>query len=398
MDVIKLLKKNKIVQTTTDELCVQCKKNGRVHCPHKTLIYLKSQPIFDKTEFFGPSPPNVFVPQKNYPNIFPQPILLLDEKISANPKDWYGFDIKKIIYISSMQIRGILNNTNKIIENTSQIIMSTNQVDIEIKCKKKPLLKVDFNSIHYPIGPSAPIESLNIATNPKIPKKVDQILEENIKTTDAVFELIDYGFDEFYLTKLLSCGILGKKRNKKFVPTRWSITAIDSIIANYYIKILKEFDENQEILLYFNTYLANRFFIILLPGKWSFENIEAWCGSKINFAISIEDEGYNGRTTYAFKQGGGYYATKLAVCEQLVKKIKKQAKIIVIREIMPEYDLPVGVWEIRENVRHAFEKEPKKFDSLDNLYLYLKKVLFLDLNEYLKTSIFLKQRKLNDFF
>ena len=60
---------------------------------------------------------------------------------------------------------------------------------------------------------------------------------------------------------------------------------------------------------------------------------------------------------------GGYYAARIGALEYL-KKIKRQAGVIVFREITPEYWLPIGVWQIRENVRAAMQGSYEKFGSM----------------------------------
>jgi hypothetical protein len=53
----------------------------------------------------------------------------------------------------------------------------------------------------------------------------------------------------------------------------------------------------------------------------------------------------------------------MAVCEQLLKE-QRQATVIVLREARPGYIMPIGVWQVRENVRNAMRQKPYKFNSL----------------------------------
>jgi len=59
--------------------------------------------------------------------------------------------------------------------------------------------------------------------------------------------------------------------------------------------------------------------------------------------------------------------------------------------------VPVGVWEIRENVRHAFEKQPKRFKSMKDALEDISSRLRLPLSEYKKQSEVLTQRTLAEF-
>jgi hypothetical protein len=113
--------------------------------------------------------------------------------------------------------------------------------------------------------------------------------------------------------------------------------------------------------------------------------------------IQEEYEPFDGRTEYAFKEGGGYYAGRFAVTEAL-HRMRRQARVIIFREIYEGYIMPVGVWEVRENVRKALEKRPKRFASLSDALSDIKTRLRNPMEEYLKKSELLKQRKLIDYF
>ena len=111
-------------------------------------------------------------------------------------------------------------------------------------------------------------------------------------------------------------------------------------------------------------------------------------------------EGYHGRTTYA-KIGGCYYAARLAVNE-LLEKERRQASVIILREIRPGYIMPVGVWNVRENVRNALKQKPLKFETLKEALDHVKARLYIDLDVWINNSQLLKdvlvQKKITDFF
>ena len=61
---------------------------------------------------------------------------------------------------------------------------------------------------------------------------------------------------------------------------------------------------------------------------------------------------------------GAYFAAKLGVLEYLVKN-KVQAGVVILREIRPEYAVPVGVWQIREGIREAMKQNSIVSDNFD---------------------------------
>ena len=111
-------------------------------------------------------------------------------------------------------------------------------------------------------------------------------------------------------------------------------------------------------------------------------------------------EGYNDRKNYASDVTGAYYANRLGACEYL-EKIKKQAGVLVLREI-GNYWAPLGVGILREVSRNAFKKEPLVFDNLNDVFTNVQERMRIDLNKIFNRSLLLKrynaQMKLNNFF
>ena len=197
-------------------------------------------------------------------------------------------------------------------------------------------------------------------------------------------------------------------KNAKLVPTRWSITATDDIIGKQLITQLYDFNQIQDITVFHGSLLGNYFTVCLFPGNWQFENFETWLPggiftlSETNFNMSVDREGfqtkeyYKGRSSYA-KQAGGYYASRLGLLEYL-HKIKKQAKIVIFREITSEYTVPVGVWAVREGVRKTMNTNPIKFLNKEELKFWLKDKLKAPPNLYFSKSELFSQTSLMDFF
>ncbi|TRM96066.1 hypothetical protein DMP16_07905, partial [Sulfolobus sp. B1] len=84
--------------------------------------------------------------------------------------------------------------------------------------------------------------------------------------------------------------------------------------------------------------------------------------------------------------GGCYYASRLGVTEHLYER-RKQATAILWREIYEGFNLPIGVWFVRENVREMFKNKPLIFDSIEPVFTYLKEILRVDLKKWLSKSM-----------
>ena len=77
--------------------------------------------------------------------------------------------------------------------------------------------------------------------------------------------------------------------------------------------------------------------------------------------------------------------------------LRKQARVVAIREIDETYTIPLGVAQVREGVNSAMRRMPLKFDSKKEAVEYLSKVLKVSIKKYLSKSMVLRQTKLTDF-
>jgi len=164
---------------------------------------------------------------------------------------------------------------------------------------------------------------------------------------------------------------------------------------------VRDLPELDEYLFFERRYAGNLFAAVVAPGPWGYEWIEAWYpGTVWNRGSEVEVEGdweaYKGRTTYA-SLGGCYYAARLATAEFMLRR-GRQGTAVLVREIYEGFDIPVGVWFVRENVRRMFESEPERLSSLDEALRRLDEATRLPLREWLRASkilrTLLKQRRL----
>lgn len=409
-----ILKAMKEAMPMSRELCLVC-KGGRLLCGRESCPLLRKiniQSPFEgnlSTGMFGPSP-SIFVGWKSYPDVYVGPMTSMDPERAAvldDPSKWYGSGFDDIIEMRSLLVRSKKQQNVKertdYADRSREIALSIKPVDVETTFKHKPTYRISFSSVSQPMGPTGEIKDFRIAENPRIPRRVESLASDEITAACAATELYRKKFDVYYLTKVLSSGALGLEERKKLVPTRWSITAVDDMIAKELMKDIRSFPQLNEFLVYENTYLENHFEVLMMPGAWEFEQFEAWA-PKTLWTMSLEKpviqeeyEGFHGRTKYALKEGGGYYAGRIAVTESL-HRMRRQARSIIFREIYEGYVMPVGVWEVRENVRAALRKKPRKFSSLKEALSDMGSRLRIPLDEYLNKSEILRQKKISEFF
>lgn len=359
-----------------------------------------------KKEFIGASP-SIFIGYTGYPKVSIGPIASLEESTSLeNPKEWYGQSYSKLIENRSLNMRSKYSeniyNLSKITELIQQLAIASKPTDVELLFKDKPKYKISFSNITQPEGPIANLKKAKITENISIRRYVDKIISDELKANESAGLLYKKGEDVYKISTILSSGILGTEK-KRLVPTRWSITAVDDLIAKQLLEKVRDFPVINEYLVFSSKYLDNRFIILLMPGKWEYENFETWSPGSTWYPkegkeplILEEYEPFSGRTSYADKETGGYYAARLAVVERLFS-MKRQARAVVFREIDSGYTVPMGVWVVRETARNAMNTSPKKFNILKEVFDYLRKELKISLESYLKNSKILRQKRLNDF-
>ncbi len=341
---------------------------------------------------------------------------ILDDQIGWSQNK---LDIPEIIDHRSQLLNSrsktlVSKTQSKLLELAQEIALSKRSVDTEIHLDKKPEIRMNTDPLLPPFAANASLKSARLTENATVPTKVEKVVNDDIKAADALAHL-SKSFDEHYLSKILSVGTLGVRKDRKLVPTRWSITATDDTLGKSHIEDIREYNIIEDYELYFGGYLGNYYAIILIPEVWSYELFEIYAGD-IHAAdksagykcgkgdFMTDSEFYGGRKDYASHTVGGYYAARLAITERLMNR-KRQASILALRFITDEYTTPLGVWVCRESTRESMKNLVAKFGSqeliLDFVNNKIKSKFGLDVQKYYKLSkiLFLKssQKKLGEF-
>ena len=431
-------------------LCIICKGAnlcGRRTCPLLAALRRREAGIRLKKEFFGPSI-SVFVGRVGYPRVRVGPVATVEEFQQAtlleDTKGLFGLELEDILELRSLTLRANKSESvfskKRFVSDLQEIALASKPVDVELNFTKEPSFRMRFSDLLQPVGATAPLEKLKVVENPKIPRAVEKVVSDDLKATEAVSELYAAGLDVHKISTILASGALGAespKSRKKLVPTRWSITATDDIVFKHLIRDVRKCPQVNEFRVYEACYMDNHFVILLRPSAFEHENFEAWApgsswypadefevevegsGNEAKFmsatkAADVADtdvtqmrrkakslilreyEGFKGRKNYAAQEGGGYYAARLAVAEFL-HNIRRQASVVVFREVHEGYVLPLGVWVVRETARRAFERKPQVFESEKEALEYVDSRLRLGLKPFAEKSLVLGQKRLNCF-
>ena len=370
----------------------------------KKFYKFKTIDLIKSNEIYGSSPPDLFIGRIGYPDVFIGPMVpptLGDTEVMGTPELWVGKTIPEIVELRSSLVRGMyrtkVTNADKgrVEEAVKEIALAEKFTNIELMLKHTPSLKMSFSENSQPFGPSAPLTKISMG-NIKAEQHVEAAyLDTAMTASNAIIELYDKGIPVSKIQKALAAGLLGRGRSRRFVPTRWSITATDDTLSKHKLSSIKEMETIDSYKIYEKTALDNRWIIIFSPGRWEYESMEAWYpnttwntnSSQIDIGASYES--FEGRKTYA-EIGGCYYAARLAVSE-LLEKIQAQAKVLILREVHSGYIMPVGVWNVREHVRDALKGTPAEFSSFSEALSYASKKLEIPIKTWSQYSVMLKK-------
>ncbi|UTF52567.1 DNA repair protein NreA [Natronosalvus rutilus] len=346
----------------------------------------------------GSTAPSIFVGRSNYPDI---PVGVLspvgdedDAESYVTDGNWYqqGYGIDDVL----QRRTGLLNSNKRanvdapgiasrlapsvqdvwdgFVGVQREVAIADRPVDLEIGLEGKPDLGLDAGTdVATPRGPRAAARSADLTENPHVPRPVKKTLEDDDwQAQGAMTYLYRRGFDVYEINSILSAGALGEAAQRRLVPTRWSITAVDDTVGQYLRGRIRNAPSIDEVQVWANEYVGNRYWVILAPGTWEYELVEMKAPGSIwnpdpgaGIWMASASEGYQGRSSYVEETAGAYYAARLGVLEHL-ESIGRQAKCLVLREVSDDYWAPVGVWQVRESVRNAFESAPGAANGLED--------------------------------
>jgi hypothetical protein len=325
----------------------------------------------------GSTSPSIFVGRSGYPDVSTGVLSPVGDEEAAEDYvtdgDWYrqGYSIDDVF----QRRTGLMNSQRRskvdvedvwdgFVGAQREVAIAGRPVDVEIGLDGRPELDLDVDEVSAPTGPNVSAESVDLTENPYVPRAVKKTLEDDDwQAQGAMTYLYRRGFDVYEINKILSAGALGQGENRKLVPTRWSITAVDDTIGQFLRGQIRNAPSVDETQVWYNEFMGNRFWIVLSPGQWEFELVEMKAPGSVwnpnvesGYWLASASEGYEGRTGYVDETAGAYYASRLGVLEHLADE-GRQAKALVLRDVTDEYWAPVGVWQIRESIRNAFDPD-----------------------------------------
>ncbi len=332
-----------------------------------------------------------------------------DTTILDKPEMWLGKSIEEIVNYRLSLVRGVSNidiysTSGKYVESLQELAMTSKSVESEATFEKTPIsdMGMALDTDSAPFGPIAPLKTFKASSSLSVDQRLEDVFyDKDLRASEGIVNLYQGGVEVSRIHRVLSIGMLGLQKRRRLVPTRWSISATDDVISASLIKEIETFPTIDFFEVYKYTHLSNYYSVILIPDDiWSFEMQEAWYDNNGNLGVGIDFENANGLDHYP-SIAGAYFAARLGVAEHLFK-IRHKAGAVILREIRPEYVMPLGVWQIREGIRKALDGEAKQFDDFHNALSFACVNLSISKNEWIRNSKIYKNTKepmrITDFF
>jgi hypothetical protein len=344
---------------------------------------------FDETlsgeTLVGSTAPSVFVGRSRYPQVSAGLLAPVGDEDDAadyvTTGAWYeqGYGIDDVFERRT----GLLNSTRRsnvdvhdvwdgFVGTQREVAIADRPVGVELGLEDRPGFDLDgsLEDIAAPRGPRVGADTARVTENPSVPRAIEKTLsDDDWRATGAMTYLYRRGFDVYEINNVLSVGALGRGENRRLVPTRWSITAVDDTVGQYLRGTIRNAPTIGQTSVWHAEYMGNEYWVVAAPGEWEFELLELKAPGSIwnpdpegQMYMAADSEGYEGRMGYVEETSGAYYAARLGVLEALAER-DRQAKVFVIRHATEGYWAPVGVWQIRESIRDAVAGEAAVAES-----------------------------------
>ena len=195
----------------------------------------------------GATPPSVFIGRYGYPKVKVGPMVPPfhgDTTILDKPEMWLGKSLEDIVRYRLSLVRGVSDinvhaTSGRYIETLQELAMASKSAESEALFEKKPVADIEQEKDlgeSAPFGPVAPLKSFKTASL-SIDKRLENVYyDKDLRAAEAIVDLFQQEVEVSRIHRVLSVGMLGLQKNRRLVPTRWSISATDNIISVSLIK------------------------------------------------------------------------------------------------------------------------------------------------------------------
>ncbi|MCL4344070.1 MAG: hypothetical protein JRN26_05065 [Nitrososphaerota archaeon] len=319
---------------------------------------------------YGTTSPFIYLPLRYNALLSMGPSITSDPGLFGDPNKWLNISASDLLRLRLSSVTSLkpVNPERSILDSDvrklREVALSQKYVDIEVNMTKSQR-KIFRDQFSGTISVKGRLERVLNYSGTEFSRPIEKVFSDgSLRAADAVKYLFESDVNVYKIQQLLSVGSLGI--NRKLVATRWSITAVDSMLSSSMLREITQYGIISSYMVGKSYIMGNRFAVVVEPECYSFEMLESWApynGSENLIQVLARDnEGYFGRKDYADEVEGAYYAARFSAVKFL-ENIRKQASIIVLMEVDRNWIPSLGVWRVREGVKAAFENIQKQDDK-----------------------------------
>ncbi len=303
-----------------------------------------------------------------------------DEWLSIydHPESWRGFDretvlsMRKHLYRFVIPIDAREMQPEDYIHSLQTISLSVAPVALGVEVSDLPPHRLHALGSQLPSSPIVQATSLEILSHPEISRVAERICKKDIPASEGVWQLLGYDYSLEQVTRWMSLGMLGRKKNRRIIPLRSAFKAvIDAFIDRSVIEFVEK-ETTETVRLYIENTCGDSFIVLSRPGEprvdyLSIENTT----DALARGVSLEGPGHvaSDPKTSVYADHARYSAYRH------MNETKLKSHIIIFHYSQKPQNRMLGPWLVRAGVHDALQTSPVRIDDARRAVHVLESVL-----------------------
>jgi hypothetical protein len=319
------------------------------------------------------SPPGICVKAGKYP-MLEAGFLASNEplehlSIYDFPQVWQGLDrdtifsMRRHLYRFLLPVDARSMQPEGVIRTLQEIALSVRPIALRVEGESLRPRGLQFRSGQLPSSNDVMIQSIELLSEPEISKVAERITQQDIPATEGIWRLLDYDYSLDQVVRLMSIGLLGRKKTRRILPTR---SAYKATINAFIDRVVMELIESPSISSYeihSGNLFGDQFFVLLHPGESRVDYLSLdVSGNKITRGFAFE--GLHQWSSDAKTSLYSDYA-RFSVYRKLMRR-KERCHVTVFHLMKDPRNQLLGPWISRAGVDEALASESIKFDNREN--------------------------------
>ncbi|UCE11055.1 MAG: hypothetical protein JSW61_03735 [Candidatus Thorarchaeota archaeon] len=335
------------------------------------------------------TPPGIFVETSKYPILWagvlasPEPSEWLS--IYDHPESWGGLDreavlsMRRHLYRIVVPIDAREMTPPAIIKSLQSLSLSVAPVALGVEVADLPPRHLYPLGSQLPSGPIVEADRLELLTEPDVSRVARRITERDEPAADTVWDLLEYDYSLDQVARMMALGMLGRRGNRRIIPTRSAYKAVIDSFVDRAIGVLAEKPVAHDFELYIGRTCGDSFVVLTAPGETRVDYVRIESrGEETKRGTSID--GLPQFTTDSKTSVHADYARFSALKHQLASDVQRHTTIF--HHTTDERNSILGPWLARTGVRDAMGTAPVVFDSVSNVVPVLESILTPDLDSW----------------